>query len=250
MVEQQIQWEGPDSIVAFIMDPLPGSNIGFPVPPDNYMRRVRDLCDKYGMLLIFDEIQSGFGKTGRMFVCEHWDVVPDIMAIGKGFSGGYVPLAATVASTKIAAAFRKPGHEFRSGSTYGGHTLACAATLANIEVIEKDGLVQNAGRMGQYLRERLEGLRLKSKLAGFVSGLGLLQALFLTADNRSMAPLDGRLNVGSFIRDHCYQNGIILRNNGDILVFAPALIIRREQIDEVIAVLERALDAAARQFDL
>jgi putrescine aminotransferase len=214
------------------------------------MPRVRDLCDKYGILLVFDEIQSGFGKTGRMFVCEHWDVVPDIMAIGKGFSGGYIPLAATVASEKIASAFREPGHEFRSGSTYGGHTLACAATLANIEVIEKENLVQNAERMGKYLREKLEGLRNKYKIAGFVSGMGLLQALFLTSDNRSWKPLDGRLNVGSFIRDYCFQNGIILRNNGDILVFAPALIIRREEIDDVLMVLEKALESAIKHFGL
>jgi putrescine aminotransferase len=250
LVEQQILWEGPDSIAAFIMDPLPGSNIGFPVPPDGYIRGVRDLCDKYGILLIFDEIQTGFGKTGRLFVSEHWGVVPDIMTIGKGFSGGYIPLAATVVRGRIAEAFREPGHEFRSGSTYGGHTLACAATLANIEVIEKENLVQNAALMGRHLRERLEDLRRKSRLVGFVSGLGLLQAAFLTSDNRSMKPLDARLNVGSFIRDYCYQNGIILRNNGDILVFAPALIIRQKEIDEVISVLERALDAAAKEFGI
>lgn len=250
LVEQQMEWEGPGSIAAFIMDPLPGSNTGYPVPPAGYIPRVRELCDKYGILLIFDEIQTGFGKTGKMFVSEHWDVVPDIMTIGKGFSGGYIPLAATVAKEKIAAAFREPGHEFRSGSTYGGHTLACAATLANIEVIEKEGLVRNAELMGRYLRQKLEGLREKSRLVGLVSGLGLLQAMFLTLDNRTMAPLDPRVNIGSFIRDDCHDNGIILRNNGDILVFAPALIITKEQIDEVISVLEKALGAAERHFNL
>jgi adenosylmethionine-8-amino-7-oxononanoate aminotransferase len=248
LVEQQILWEGPESIAAFIMDPLPGSNTGYPVPPEGYIRRVREICDKYGILLIFDEIQSGFGKTGRMFVCEHWNVAPDIMTVGKGFSGGYIPLAATVASEKIAAAFRGPGHEFRSGSTYGGHTLACVATLANIEVIEKEKLVQNAERMGRYLLQRLEDLRKKFKIIGLISGMGLLQALFLAADNRSEKPLDGRLNVGGFIRDFCWQNGIILRNNGDILVFAPALIIGREEIDQIITVLEKALDAAVKHF--
>jgi adenosylmethionine-8-amino-7-oxononanoate aminotransferase len=250
LVEQQILWEGPDSIAALIMDPLPGSNIGFPVPPDGYMPRVRDLCSQHGILLIFDEIQTGFGKTGKMFVGEHWGVVPDIMTIGKGFSGGYIPLAAAVASERIASVFREPGREFRSGSTYGGHTLACAATLANIEIIEREDLVQNAGRMGGYLRERLEELRSDFKIAGQVSGLGLLQALFLTSDNRSPKPLDDRLNVGGFIRDFCYQHGIILRNNGDILVFAPALIIRREEIDEILSVLRRALAGAGERFSL
>jgi len=250
LVEQQILWEGPESIAAFLMDPLPGSNIGYPVPPDGYLRRVRELCDRYGILLIFDEIQTGFGKTGKMFVCEHWNVVPDIMTIGKGFTGGYIPLAATVAAEKIASAFRQPGHEFRSGSTYGGHTLACAATLANIEIIEKENLIENASRMGKHLRERLEGLRRKFPIVGFLSGLGLLQALFLTAEPDSMKPLPSRLNVGGFIRDFCYRHGIILRNNGDILVFAPALVIGREEIDEISGVLERALEAATKNFGL
>jgi putrescine aminotransferase len=249
LMEKQIIWEGPEKFSAMIMDPVPGSNIGFPVPPDGYVREIRKICDKYGILLIFDEIQTGFGKTGKMFVCEHWDVAPDIITIGKGFSGGYVPLGAAVTTEKIYSLFRKPGHELRSGSTYGGHTLACAATLANIEAIKKNDLVGNAGRMGRYLKEGLEKLQ-KHKIVGRVSGIGLLQALFLVADNRTNTLFDSSLGVGSFIRDFCYKNGMIMRNNGDILVMAPALIITREQIDEALHILEMAIIEAIKHFKI
>jgi adenosylmethionine-8-amino-7-oxononanoate aminotransferase len=249
LMDQQIRWEGADKFSALIMDPVPGSNIGFPIPPDGYLQAVRELCDRYGMLLIFDEIQTGFGKTGKMFACEHWDVVPDIMAIGKGFTGGYVPLGATVTTPDIYKVFQRAGHELRSGATYGGHTLACAATLANIRVIEEQGLVEKARIRGAYLRRELEGLR-RHRIVGEVSGIGLLQALFLVADNGTNAPLDPTLKVGSFIRDTCYQNGMIMRNNGDILVMAPALIITEQQIDEAVRILELALVAAMKRFKL
>lgn len=241
-MEEQIRWEIPERVAAVIMDPIPGSNVGFPIPPDGYIRGVREMCDRYGILLIFDEVQTGFGKTGKMFACDHWGVAPDIITLGKGFTGGYVPLAAAVTTEKVYSVFRRPGHELRSGATYGGHTIACAATLANIEVIEKKGLVENARVMGGYLRGKLEGLASTHKAAGRVSGIGLLQALFLTADPK--------LKLGTFVRDYCYRNGMIMRNNGDILVFAPALIITREQVDDIIRILEAALREAERQFGL
>jgi adenosylmethionine-8-amino-7-oxononanoate aminotransferase len=238
-LEEQIAWENPKTVSALIMDPLPGSNTGFPVPPDGYIKGVRDLCDRHGILLIFDEVQTGFGKTGKMFACEHWNVTPDIMTIGKGFTGGYIPLGAAVTTEKVYSVFRRPGHELRSGSTYGGHTIACAATLANIEVIQTRNLVENARVMGEYLLKKLEGLR-GHRVVGSVSGMGLLRALFLKADPK--------LNLGGFIRDYCYRNGMILRNNGDILVMAPALIITREQIDDAVSILSAALSAAEKEL--
>ena len=237
-----MQWEGPETISALIMDPIPGSNTGFPIPPDGYLSGVRRLCDRFGVLLIFDEIQTGFGKTGKMFACEHWGVTPDILCIGKGFTGGYIPLAAAVTTEKVYGVFRRAGHELRSGSTYGGHTLACAATLANIEVIENGGLVERAAKLGGYLRGKLEALRKRHGMVGQVSGIGLLQALFLN--------VDPSLNVGSFIRDYGWKNGMILCNNGDILVFAPALIITEAEIDQILGILDRGLSAAEKQFHL
>jgi adenosylmethionine-8-amino-7-oxononanoate aminotransferase len=250
-LEDLIQFEKPETIAAMIMDPLPGSNTGYPLPPEGYLEGVRGLCDKYGLVLIFDEVQTGFGKTGKWFFCEHYGVVPDIMTIGKGFTGGFIPLGAAVTTPKIADVFRQgPGSELRSGSTYGGHTVACAATLANIEIIEREGLVAHAAEMGQYLQEKFRGLAEKHRIVGDACGIGLLWALNLTADREKKQPLDPALGVGNWIGDWCYRNGMILRNNGDILVLAPSLVITRAEAEMVIDKIDQALAAAMKEFRL
>ena len=249
-MDEMIKWEGPDSIAGIIMDPIPGSNIGYPLPPKGYLKGVRDLCDKYGILLIFDEVQTGFGKTGKWFACEHWNVVPDIMTIGKGFTGGYIPLAATITTPKIADVFRKePGRELRSGSTYGGHTIACAATLANVEIIEKQGLVRKAARTGKYLEKKLKALY-KYPIVGDVRGIGMLWAVELMQRRKPKMKLDPKLGVGSWIREYCWKRGMILRNNGDILVIAPALIMTKDEIDIMLDLTEEAIAAATKHFKL
>lgn len=242
-LEELIEFEGPETVAAMIMDPIPGSNTGFPLPPAGYITGVRELCDRYGILLIFDEIQTGFGKTGNWFACELWDTVPDIMTVGKGFSGGFVPLAATVTTPKVAAVFRNgPGTELRSGSTYGGHTVACAATLENIRIMEREKLVERAAVLGQRVRARLDALQAACPLVAEISGIGLLWALFLDADPE--------LGIGAWIRDWCWQHGMILRNNGDILVIAPSLTISDAETDEMLDGMEAAVAAAATHFKL
>ena len=250
-LEQLIVFEDPRTIAAMIMDPLPGSNSGYPVPPEGYLEGVRRLCNKHGILLIFDEVQTGFGKTGKWFFCEHYDVVPDIMTIGKGFTGGFIPLGAAVTTPSIAAEFRKgPGSELRSGSTYGGHTVACAATLANIAIIERERLLERAAEMGAYLEEKLHAISQKHAIVGQIRGIGLLWAILLVADRATGRPLDPELGVGTFIQDWCYRNGMILRNNGEILVLAPSLIITKEEIDMVVEMVDGALTAATQEFIL
>jgi len=249
-MEELIRWEGPKSVAAVIMDPIPGSNIGYPLPPDGYLQGIRRLCDEHGILLIFDEVQTGFGKTGKWFACQHWDVVPDIMTIGKGFTGGYIPLGAAVTTPRVADVFRKePGCELRSGSTYGGHTVACAATLANIEILQKENLVQRAAETGAYLKAKLEKLH-RYPIVADVRGIGMLWAVTLVADRRANKKLDPELGVGSFIRQWCWEHGMILRNNGDILVTAPALVMSREEIDFMLEMIAKALEAAIDHFKL
>lgn len=242
-----IEEKDPDTIACIIMDPIPGSNTGYPLPPDGYLQGVRELCDKHGILLIFDEVQTGFGKTGKWFACQHWDVVPDIMTLGKGFTGGYLPLAATVTTPRIAEVFRSgKGKELRSGGTYGGHTLSCTATLANIEYMEKHDLVDKAAQAGQYLKTELDRLY-KYPIVDDVRGIGLLWAVELAdvdSTGHSMA------DVGCWIRDWCYRHGMILRNNGHILVIAPALIISREEINTMIGLIDAAIAAATEHFGL
>ncbi len=250
-LEDIIEYEGPDTIAGLIMDPIPGSNTGFPVPPEGYLQGVREICDQNGIILIFDEIQTGFGKTGKWFACEHWDVIPDIMTIGKGFSGGFIPLGATVTTPRIADVFRQgPGSELRSGSTYGGHTVACAATLENIRIIQREDLVRNAADTGAYVKQGLDAIQEKHAVVGQISGLGLLWAICLVADRASDTPLDPDLGVGTWIRDWCYEKGMILRNNGDILVLAPSLIITRDEADSMLDLMGQAIAAATTEFKL
>ena len=247
--EAIIDWEGPESIAAMILDPVPGSNVGYPVPPDFYLPELKALCDRHGILTIYDEIQVGMGKTGRMFCCEHWDVTPHFMCLAKGFAAGFAPMAAVLTTAKIADVFRRPGHDFRHGHTYSGHPVSAAAVLAVLDIFEEENLVERADRMGDYLGEKLEALY-DLPIVGSVRGLGLLRAVELAADGESCEALSADLNVGTFVRDWCYRNGMILRNNGDILVLAPALVVTEEIIDEIVANIESGIIAAIEHFDL
>ncbi|MDO9528963.1 MAG: aminotransferase class III-fold pyridoxal phosphate-dependent enzyme, partial [Syntrophales bacterium] len=248
-MEKIMQWEHPETISAVIMDPIPGSNSGYPLPPDGYLQGVRDLCDKYGILLIFDEVQTGFGKTGKWFACEHWNVTPDIMSISKAITSGYLPLGVAVTTKKIAAAFKKPGAEFSSGSTYGGHPLSCAVALANIEIMQREKLVERAAKTGKYIKAGLEKLY-KYKIVGDIRGIGTLWAVELMADRKTGAKLDPKLDIGTFIRDWCWKNRMILRNNRNTLVIAPALVITREEIDMMLGKVHKAIPLAMKHFGL
>ncbi len=242
-LERLIGDEGANTVAGFIMDPLPGSNTGYPLPPEGYLQGVREICDDHGILLIFDEVQTGFAHTGKWFFCEHESVTPDIITVGKGFTGGFIPLAATVTTPQVAEVFRRgPGTELRSGSTYGGHTVACAATLANIGIIENENLVENARVQGEYLKSRMDQMREQHAIVGTASGIGLLWALQLD--------VDAKLGVGTWIRDWCYNHEMILRNNGDILVLAPSLVLTRDEADFMLDHMEEAIVAAQEHFGL
>lgn len=247
-LEDLIRFEGAETISAMIMDPLPGSNSGYPLPPEGYLGGVRRLCDQYGILLIFDEVQTGFGKTGKWFFCEHEGVVPDVMTIGKGFTGGFIPLGAAVTTPRVAEVFRRgPGSEFRSGSTYGGHTVACAATLANLEIIEREGLVEHAAQLGAYFQERFAALAQKHPVVTGARGIGLLWAVILDGSRLGRSVPGGKQCLGSWISDWCYRKGMILRNNGDILVIAPSLIITRSEADWVLELIDCAISEAEQE---
>ena len=184
-----------------------------------------------------------------MFCCENWDVTPDIMALAKGFSGGYLPLGAAIATEQIAEAFRVSGAGFRHVHTYSGHATSCAAALANIEIIQKEGLVCRSAELGEYLQKKLQELY-KYQIVGDVRGIGTLWAVELVAnrDTREQLPSPGR--VGSYINNSCRESGMILRNNGDILVMAPALIMTQEQADEMLGILDDAIADAIEHCDV
>jgi len=240
-LENLVGWEGPETVAALIMDPIPGSNTGYPVPPDGYLERIRKFCTKNDILLIFDEIQTGIAKTGKWFACEHWNVVPDILTIGKAITAAYLPLGVTMTTPEIYSAFRKSGSEFRSGSTFGGHAASCVAALKTLEIIERDNLIEYAGKIGAHIKKRLGEMYKKYPIVGNYRGMGTLWAMELLKDRKTRTPFDPKLKVGNRIRDFCWERGMILRNNADILVIAPSIIITREQADEILGLIEEGI---------
>src|SRR5213592_4953744 len=184
-LEEILQYEGPQNVAAVILETIVGTN-GIIVPPDGYLQTIRDVCDRHGILLICDEVMAGFGRTGKWFACEHWDVVPDILTVAKGINSGYVPLGAMVISAELADWIQdKP---FAGGLTYSGHPLACASGVASIEAFREEGIVENAAAMGDVLAEELPKLQERHPSIGEVRGKGLFWGIELVRDRETREP--------------------------------------------------------------
>jgi taurine--2-oxoglutarate transaminase len=233
-VEEVIQYEGPDRIAAIIMEGVTGSN-GLIVPPDDYWPRVREICDKYGILLISDEVMSGWGRTGEWFAVDTWDVVPDIITTAKGLTSGYVPLGAVIVSDKIARFF--DDKYLYCGLTYSAHPLACATAVATISVYKEDHLIENARQVGKYLGERLEAIQKNHPSVGDVRYIGLFSALEIVKDKTTKETVKDMAAFGKFLRDH----GLFTFIFGSVVFVVPPLCITASQIDEGLAIIEQAL---------
>jgi adenosylmethionine-8-amino-7-oxononanoate aminotransferase len=247
MLETRILEEGPDTVLAFIVEPVGGASTGALVPPAGYMARIREICDQYGVLLIHDEVMSGGGRTGKFFGAEHWDVVPDLICLSKGFGGGYVPLGAVIARDDMVEAVLDSGG-FIHGHTYAGNPLACAAGLAVLDEIARQGLTDNAARMGDLLQGRLRDLMQKYPLIGDVRGKGLLLAFELMQDRQTKRPLPANLKAHDRLVEIAYQNGLILYSrrtrgglSGDHFLVCPPMIVTEAQIDEIVSLLDVSL---------
>lgn len=256
MLEQKIRDEGPETVLAFIVEPVGGASTGALVPPAGYMSRIREICDRYGVLLIHDEVMSGGGRTGKFWGAEHWQVVPDIICISKGFGGGYVPLGAMIAREDIVEAVLDMGG-FVHGHTYAGNPLACAAGLAVLDEVERQGMIGNADRMGARLKSRLEALMQRFPFIGDVRGKGLLLAFELVSDRDSMAPLPKDLNAHARLVDLAYDRGLIIYSRrtrggleGDHFLVCPPMIVGEDGIDEIIEGLGAALEDFAGEAGL
>lgn len=233
-VEEIIEYEGPEHIAAIIMEGVTGSN-GLIVPPDDYWPRVREICDKYNILLISDEVMSGWGRTGQWFAVDNWGVVPDIITTAKGVTSGYVPLGVVIVSEKIAQYF--DDKYFYCGLTYSGHPLACAAAAATIEVYREDGLIENARELGKYLGERLEALKASYRVVGDVRYIGLFSVIELVKDRSTKAPWLDLAGFGQYLREHGLFT-FILKN---MVFVVPPLCISKEQLDDGLAIIEDAI---------
>jgi len=251
-LEDQILALGGDSVIAFVAETIVGATAGAVPPVADYLKRVRRICDRYGVLLILDEVMCGMGRTGTLHACEQEGVVPDLLVIAKGLGGGYQPIGAVLLGAHVFEAFRDGSGSFQHGHTYMGHPMAAAAALAVQEVIRRDGLLTNVVAMGELL-----DLRLKERLGqhthvGDIRGRGLLRAVEFVADRDTKAPFDPARKLHARIKAQAMSRGLMVYPmggaidgvNGDHILLAPPFIVEHRHIETIVDRLGDAIDAA------
>ena len=246
MIDEVIQLEGPHTIAAFILESVTGTN-GVLVPPDGYMQGVRQLCDKYGILMICDEVMAGFGRTGEWFAINHWNVVPDIITMAKGLTAAYVQLGAVGMRRKIADQFKD--RVFYGGLTYNSHPLACAAALAAIRVYEEDGLLENARKMGALMADLMTDLQLRHASVGAARSIGLFGLIELVRDRNKkipMAPFNGTSDEMAALGKHFRQEGLYTFVRWNTFFTNPPLCITEPQMREAFAIIDKGLEITDR----
>lgn len=256
LLEAEILRQGAQTVLAFIVEPVGGASTGALVPPAGYMERIREICTRHGVLLIYDEVMTGAGRTGRFLAAEHFDAVPDILVLSKGYAAGYVPLGAMAARDDIVEAVLDAGG-FIHGYTYAGNPLACAAGLAVLEEITGNDLVGNAERIGALLKHELTLLMDDYPFIGDVRGMGLLLAFETVADRGTMEPLPKSINAFNELVEIAYREGLIIYSrrtrgglDGDHFMVCPPLISNRSHVDEIMDKLRTSLDRFASHAGL
>jgi taurine--2-oxoglutarate transaminase len=245
-LEEIILYEGPESIAGILMESVTGTN-GIIIPPDGYMLGVRKLCDKYGIVMICDEVMSGFGRTGKWFAIENWNVVPDMITMAKGLTSAYAPLGAVAMKPEIAAAFDED--VFESGLTYTSHPISLAAAVANIQAMREDKVVEHAAGMGAVLRRMLSDLGETHPSIGEVRSIGLFGIIELVKDRKTkepMAPWNGSSPEMVALRKYCMDHGLFLYTHWHTVLIIPPLIIREKELKEGFDVLDEALKITDR----
>jgi len=240
-VEDKIKEIGAENISAFIGEPLQGAG-GVIIPPDSYWPEINRICREQNILLIADEVICGFGRTGKMFGSDTFGIKPDFITMAKGITSGYIPLSAVMVGDRVADVLINGTGEFYHGFTYSGHPVACAVALANLDIIEREGLVQRADDMGILVREKLHAALDDHPMVGEIRALGLIGAIELTSDKRTRKFFEKRGRVGGICRDYCFENNLIMRAVRDTLVFSPPLTISLEEIELLVERAARAID--------
>lgn len=238
-LEEAIVREGPDTVAAFIAEPVQGAG-GVIVPPDDYFPHVREICDEYNVLLIADEVITGFGRTGDWFALYRWGIEPDIMTFAKGITSGYLPLGGMQLSDEIRDVILSapPNQRWMHAYTYSGHATCCAVALRNLDILEKEDLIAQAAQMGERLLAGLQTL-MDFPSVGNVRGLGLMAAVEFVADRQTKAPA----GIGDKIQQACLERGLFTRTKGDSLLLAPPLVISAAEVDLVVAIVREAIEA-------
>ncbi|HIM61430.1 MAG TPA: aspartate aminotransferase family protein [Dehalococcoidia bacterium] len=246
-VEVMIKFQDPETVAAVFAEPI-SSPMGCVVPGDNYWPRLREICDKYGVLLIADEVITGFGRTGKMFATEHWGVVPDMMTVAKGITSGYIPMGGCITRGEISDAFiGSQKASFKHVITFGGHPVAAAAALKNIEIMENEGMVENAAKQGAYLLDGLKEMKEKYHMIGDVRGLGLFCGLELVADRETKEYFPAEADLANRITQGFADNGLLLRG-GDRMNVAPPLCITSSEVDEIVTTMDKVFGQVSKDL--
>jgi putrescine aminotransferase len=237
-LEEVILRQGSDVVAAFIAEPIQGVG-GVIVPPAEYFPMIREICDRHEVLMIADEVITGFGRTGKWFAHNHWGVEPDILSFAKGVTSGYLPLGGIQISDEIRDAIMSapPDETWMHAYTYSGHATCCAVALKNLEIMERDGLVEKSATQGTYLLERLKELDV-IPCVGDIRGLGMMCAVEFVADRSTKQPA----SIGPMVLNACRERGLISRITGESLLFAPPLIISREEIDKLVDIVRESVE--------
>jgi adenosylmethionine-8-amino-7-oxononanoate aminotransferase len=251
-LEAKIESLGPKTVIAFIAETVGGATAGCVLPVEGYFKRVREICDRHGVLLILDEVMCGMGRTGTLHACEQEGVSPDLMAIAKGLGGGFAPIGAVLVGSKVYDAFAKGSGLFQHGHTYLGHPLACAGALAVQRVIRRDSLLANVRRQGEHLTRRLKERFGNHHYVGDVRGRGLFQAIELVRERAAKEPFDPAHKLHARIKQQAMARGLMVYpmggtvdgSKGDHVLLAPPFICREADIDTIVERLGEAVDAA------
>jgi adenosylmethionine-8-amino-7-oxononanoate aminotransferase len=246
-IEWVIQQEVPETVAAFIDVPIPASAH---IPPPEYWPKVRSICDKYGIILILDEVQSGFGRFGKMFACEHYNIVPDIMVMGKALTSGYIPMGAAIVREEIAKKFEGgPKEALKHSYTFEGSPVACAAALANIEIIEREKLVENSEIMGKYLFEQLQLLNRHNMVGEIRGGLGLNceVELFKDVETKQRFGPEENIRIGSMLKQRLMESGLFGFFTNPIPI-VPPLVITKGEIDEIVGKFDKVIGEITKRL--
>jgi putrescine---pyruvate transaminase len=242
LLEREILFQSPDTVAAFIAEPIQGAG-GVIVPPASYWPLIRKVCDQYGVLLIADEVVTGFGRSGSLFGSRLWGVKPDVVCLAKGITSGYIPLGATAFNERIAAAFavdRSFGGAIMHGYTYSGHPVACAAALASLRIVVDEDLPANAAIQGDFLLHCLKPFERRFATVGEVRGKGLMLALDLVADKKTREPIDPAQGYANRVAAAARAAGAMVRPVGTKIILSPPLVFQRAHAEQLVAALEHA----------
>jgi adenosylmethionine-8-amino-7-oxononanoate aminotransferase len=256
-LEKTILYEGPDSVSAFIAEPVVGATAGVLVPREGYFQRIREICDRYDVLLIVDEVMTGAGRTGAFFAMEHWGVQPDMIVCAKGLASGYSPIYCLLTTEGIRQAIMEGNGAFVHGHTYSQNPLSCAIAMAVLQYIEDHDLVRRSREMGALLLQELESLH-ELDIVGDVRGLGLFAGVEFVRDKASKAPFDPQLKLNTLIGARCLENGLIVYPGGggadgvrgDHVVLAPPFVINEAQVRELVSILKQSISEVMHEHNL